>query len=126
MFLGGRGFEVVKYNLLFCCGSLNADIQFIFLHAGFLGQLGIDNSHACCGTILEVQSAIPCRVAHTVRYGNSFQVRMEIIMDSKTRTLMVKITVCAHINAHVVVLFKSITKLNATNNAVFSYYCVVP
>ena len=32
--------------------------QFIFLHAGFLGQLGIDNSHACCGTILEVQSTI--------------------------------------------------------------------
>ena len=62
----GRGFEVVKYNFFFCHGSL-AYIQFIFLHAGSLGQLHTDNSHACCGTILAVLSATPCRVAHTVR-----------------------------------------------------------
>ena len=60
------GFEVVKYNLFFCHGSL-AYIQFIFLHAGSLGQLHIDNSHACCGTILAVPSTTSCRVAHTVR-----------------------------------------------------------
>ena len=42
MLFGGGGFEVVKYNLLFCHGSL-ADIQFIFLCAGSLGQLHIDN-----------------------------------------------------------------------------------
>ena len=95
------------------------------LHAHFPRQFNY-SMHNEVGTCAEILPAIPCRVAHTVRYGNSFQVRMEIIMDSKTRTLMVKITVCAHINAHVVVLFKSITKLNATNNAVFSYYCVVP
>ena len=65
MLFGGGGLKLL--NICFFVMNHLHTIQFIFLHAGSLGQLHTDNSHACCGIILVAPSATPCHVVHTVR-----------------------------------------------------------